>query len=361
MNFKIVHKRMVEAIKISTNLSMSLALMVSSIVFAHFQAQAIPLRVLIFTKATGYKNVSKPNATAAIIKTAVKRNWTTQVDSGTTLFTTDGLAKFDVIVWNNTNVGSATQPILSTTERDAFVKFIEGGGGFVGIHGAANPASIEWPWFVDLVGCVETAPRFIENGLITVEKKYNDPSTINLPATFNWNDEYWTPNRKLDTIKYIPKSDSIEILLTVKSPNFPAGHPVSWRHTFHGGRSWFIAPGKDTASFSNPNIIEHLAGGIEWAGQGKSLGINRKSRFNSQNEILVKPFLKVSRNNQKMQLSTQSGFYQGLRIFDAKGTLMQSYTGEVNGFEWNANNQCEKMCLLEVFGSSKQTVQKILF
>ena len=63
------------------------------------------------------------------------------------VFNPEQLAKFDVVIWNN-----STGRVLTDEQRAAFKAYIENGGGYVGIHGAGDH-SHHWDWYEDeLVG-----------------------------------------------------------------------------------------------------------------------------------------------------------------------------------------------------------------
>ena len=47
-------------------------------------------------------------------------------------------------------------------------------------------------------------------------------------------------------------------------------HPIAWMHEFHGGRSWYTGGGHTEASYTEPDFLKHILGGILYA-SGKSL------------------------------------------------------------------------------------------
>ena len=63
-----------------------------------------------------------------------------------TQFTDANLATFDVVVFMST-----TGEILNDAQQAAFERYIQGGGGFAGVH-AASDTEYSWPWFGELVG-----------------------------------------------------------------------------------------------------------------------------------------------------------------------------------------------------------------
>jgi type 1 glutamine amidotransferase len=42
-------------------------------------------------------------------------------------------------------------------------------------------------------------------------------------------------------------------------------HPVAWYHQYGGGRAFYTALGHTAESFSEPELLSHLLGGISWA------------------------------------------------------------------------------------------------
>ena len=44
-----------------------------------------------------------------------------------------------------------------------------------------------------------------------------------------------------------------------------AFHPVSWYHTYDGGRAFYTELGHTAESYTDPLYLSHLLGGILWA------------------------------------------------------------------------------------------------
>ncbi|MET5020098.1 ThuA domain-containing protein, partial [Burkholderia pseudomallei] len=61
------------------------------------------------------------------------------------LFTDQGLNKYDAVIFLST-----TGDILDNAQQEAFVRYIQSGKGFVGIH-AATDTEFDWPWYNGLV------------------------------------------------------------------------------------------------------------------------------------------------------------------------------------------------------------------
>ena len=42
-------------------------------------------------------------------------------------------------------------------------------------------------------------------------------------------------------------------------------HPIAWCHDYDGGRSWYTGGGHTRESYSEPQFMQHILGGIEYA------------------------------------------------------------------------------------------------
>ena len=62
------------------------------------------------------------------------------------VFTVENLKQYKVVVFLNT-----TGDVLDNAQQEAFIKYIQSGGGFVGVH-AATDTEYDWPWYNKLVG-----------------------------------------------------------------------------------------------------------------------------------------------------------------------------------------------------------------
>ena len=63
-----------------------------------------------------------------------------------TAFRDDILSHYDSVIWLST-----TGDVLNATQQAAFEHYIRAGGGYTGIHAAAD-TEYEWKWYGSLVG-----------------------------------------------------------------------------------------------------------------------------------------------------------------------------------------------------------------
>ena len=73
------------------------------------------LRVLLFSKTTGFRHLSIEAAQRALEATAVTRGWTVSTTEDETVFSSSGLAAFDVVVFLMT-----TGDVLDAAQESAF-------------------------------------------------------------------------------------------------------------------------------------------------------------------------------------------------------------------------------------------------
>src|SRR5438132_420548 len=139
-------------------------------------ASAAPsFRVLVFSKTTGFRHDSIPAGISAIQKLGQQNNFAVDATEDDTLFTDANLAKYAAVIF----LSATGDPVTTQPEKDAFQRYIEHGGGFVGIH-AASDSGYNWAWYGQLVGTYFKQHPAQQNALIKVEDP-NHPSTQGLP------------------------------------------------------------------------------------------------------------------------------------------------------------------------------------
>lgn len=144
--------------------------------FASSQTQEDTLfKVLIFSKTAEFRHGSIPNGIAAIQELGAAHGFTVDASEDAALFTDDGLAPYAVIIFLNT-----TGDILDNAQQGAMERFIQNGGGFVGIHSASD-TEYDWPWYGQLVGSYFDGHPAIQEAEIHVVDA-NHLSTQGLPS-----------------------------------------------------------------------------------------------------------------------------------------------------------------------------------
>ncbi len=221
-----------------------------------------PLNVLVFSKTEGFRHQSIEPGIAAIKELGKLHGFNVQHTEEAKIFTQKELQNYNVVVFLST-----TGNILNEVQQLEFQRWVQAGGGFVGIH-AATDTEYDWPWYNGLVGGYFAGhPPGTHEATIEV-KDADHISTKHLPGEWVRTDE-WYNFRKL--------APGLNTLLNLDETTYEGGemgadHPIAWFHEYDGGRAWYTALGHTSESFAEPLFLDHLWGGIQYAaGNGDSV------------------------------------------------------------------------------------------
>ena len=224
--------------------------------------QALP-RVLVFSKTVGFRHASIPDGVKAIQQLGEANNFLVDTTTNANYFNDDSLKNYAAVVFLST-----TGNVLNDNQQAAFERYIQAGGGFAGVHSAAD-TEYDWPWYNTLLGAYFLDhPPGLHTAVIEVKNK-NHPSTSMLPDRWERFDEWYN----FDTTSMKPE---IQVLATLDETTYTGGkhganHPIIWYRTLGCGRSWYTALGHTRESYSEPLFLQHLLGGIQFAiGNGQA-------------------------------------------------------------------------------------------
>ena len=210
--------------------------------------------ILVFFKTGGYYHESIPTGVKAIQDLGAKNGFNVDTTTNANKFAEDSLKKYASIVFL-----SSTLELLAGNQEIALERYIQAGGGFVGIHAAAD-AEYDWNWYVKMIGAsFKSHPANQEATLIINDK--NHPSTDSLPATWTRTDEWYN---------FKNLNPDVKVLISIDEKSYQGGengdkHPMAWYHNFDGGRVFYTELGHTNESFSEPLYLKHILGGIQYA------------------------------------------------------------------------------------------------
>jgi type 1 glutamine amidotransferase len=211
--------------------------------------------VLVFSKTTGFRHDSIPAGIAALRSLGSANGFSVSATEDAARFTSKRLRRFETVVFLNT-----TGDVLAPRQQAAFRSYIHHGGGWVGIHSAAD-TEYDWPFYGSLLGAYFQSHPAIQPAAIDVADR-SHPSTKRVPARWMRTDEWYNfaadPRGRVHVLATLDES-------TYSGGTMGADHPIAWCHPFKGGRAWYTAGGHTAESYAEPDFRRHLLGGILWA------------------------------------------------------------------------------------------------
>lgn len=220
-------------------------------------APAAAPRILIYSRTAGFRHASIPDGIICLRELGAGAGIEVESTEDPAAFTDENLRRFRAVVFLST-----TGDILEEAQQQAFERFIRAGGGWVGIHAAAD-TEYEWPWYGKLVGAWFKTHPPVQPATVVVEER-SHPSTRMLPARWERTDEWYGYRSN-------PRQD-VQVLMSLDETTYKPGesamagdHPIAWCHTFDGGRAWYTGGGHTRESFQEPLFRDHLLEGIRWA------------------------------------------------------------------------------------------------
>ena len=221
------------------------------------------------TNGKGFVHDNIASSVEAIKKIGEENGFSVDVSDDPKVFTPENLKQYSAIVFANSN----NEAFETVAQRDAFRRYIRGGGGFVGLHSASG-SEREWPWFWSMLGGkFRRHPKLQPFEVRVVDP--NHPATKDLPETFKWEDEcYYHDNINKDIHPLLvvdPHKLNDPQEKEYPGDLFGDAMPLAWCHEFEGGRSFYCALGHKKEHYKDPTLVKIIKGGILWAmGEGKA-------------------------------------------------------------------------------------------
>ncbi len=239
------------------------------------------MRVLVFTKnGKGFVHENIPYSAAALQKLGQENGFAVDTTSNATLFTEENLKKYNALIFSNTN----NQVFDTEAQKVALMRYVQAGGGIVGIHIACGTER-QWPWFKQMIGgSFLMHPKFQEFTVLPVDAKH--PSVAVVPAVWKVQDECYFLKDMNPTMRVLMVADTKKLRETNELPNtFGQFVPTVWCNNFDGGRQWNTTLGHHKDAYSNPVFMQHILGGLKWAA-AKKLDYSKAYAVKSEHYIL---------------------------------------------------------------------------
>ncbi len=213
-------------------------------------------KVLVFSKTEGFRHTSIEAGIEAVKKFGEENGFEVEATEDASLITESYLNQFDAVVFMHT-----TGDIFDDFQQYEFKRYCQAGGGFVGIHAAAD-TEYSWPWYGELVGAYFNGhpnnPNVRNADIIRVNDTHT--SCTHLPEKWNRDDEWYN---------YKNLNEDMTVLLNLDETSYEGGtngenHPISWIHDRGDNKMFYTGLGHTDESFSEEPFLKHILGGITY-------------------------------------------------------------------------------------------------
>ena len=237
-------------------------------------------KILVFSKTAGFRHASIEGGKLAIIKLGKENGFEVDTTENAEIFNEKNLKTYSAIVFLST-----TGNILDIPQQRELERYIQAGGGFVGIH-AATDTEYDWNWYVKMVGASFLSHPKQQDAVINVINRKHI-STSFLPKKWKRFDEWYS-------FKNINKE--VTVLAKLDESTYAGGmngkdHPIAWYHNYDGGRAWYTGCGHTNESYTEDLFLKHVLGGIKYAignnleldySKSYSMKVPEENRFNNK-------------------------------------------------------------------------------
>ncbi|MCW9708702.1 ThuA domain-containing protein [Fodinibius salsisoli] len=244
-------------------------------------------KVLVFSKTAGFYHNSIPDGLAAIQKLGAEHGFEVDTTTSAEMFTESSLKQYSAVIFLST-----TGDVLDRSQEADFRRYIEAGGGYVGIHAAAD-TEYQWGWYGRMVGGyfddhpgINDPHPNVQEGTLHIQNT-NHSSTEFLPQEWTRTDEWYS---------YKGFNNNVNVLLTLDEDSYKGGadmgtHPIAWYHDYDGGRAFYTGLGHTKESFTEDEYLKHILAGIQYA-----IGENNKLDYEAATTGRVPEANRFSKN-----------------------------------------------------------------
>ncbi|MBC3787454.1 ThuA domain-containing protein [Spirosoma utsteinense] len=221
------------------------------------------VRVLVYTRnGKGYVHDNIPNAVVCLQKLGRQHGFKVDVSDEPAVFSESNLKQYTLLIFPSTN-----NDVFDTDgQRLAFRRYIEAGGGFVGIHSVMGTER-NWPWFKRMIGgTFAWHPPFQPIRINILDSSH--PSVQGLPAVWEKEDEFYFTKDMSPGPTVIMAGDLTSLNQTDSAKvktfqgSYTSLYPMVWHYNFDGGHTWCTTLGHAKSDYENPTFVRHIFQGI---------------------------------------------------------------------------------------------------
>jgi type 1 glutamine amidotransferase len=237
------------------------------------------IRVLVYIKnGKGYIHDNIPYAVKCIQKLGQENGFKVDVSDTPTVFTENNLKQYTFLVFPSTN----NDVFDNDEQRLVFRRYIQSGGGFVGLHSVTGTER-NWKWFKMMVGgSFAWHPKNQQFKVKVIEPTHQTMQGI--PKIWERKDECYFAKELYPGIKVLMAHDltsldhstSDSAKIRQFSGSYLDLYPAVWYQHFDGGHIWVTALGHDKENYEDPMYVKHIFQGMSFiASQAKRLDASK--------------------------------------------------------------------------------------
>lgn len=212
------------------------------------------IQLLVFTKTTGFRHASIEAGIAMFHTLGNTHDFDIENTEDATALGGPELFGYDAVVFLST-----TGDVLNAGQQNNFARYIQAGGGFVGIH-AASDTEFEWPWYGRLVGGYFAGHPEVQPATLRTEPRAH-PASDGLPDPWIRTDEWYEFRDFNDRVQVILRIDESSYKEPSENPT-ATPRPIAWFHEYDGGRAFYTALGHTLESYTDSSFVRHVWGGV---------------------------------------------------------------------------------------------------
>ena len=232
-------------------------------------------RLLVFSRTTGFRHASIETGVATITAMGADHGFDVDATEDPTVFSGRGLAPYSALVFLNT-----TGDVLEGAQRTALERFVRRGGGWAGVHSAAD-TEYSNDFYTELLAGGRFLAHPVQQPATLIRESATHRSTRHLGETWlvPFEEFYSFTSSVRGRSKVLLSIDESTYLQDPNTSNLPTGpeqplpvypgvsgvmgdHPMSWTHRVGRGLSWYTALGHEIGMYYEPQFTDHLLGGL---------------------------------------------------------------------------------------------------
>lgn len=230
------------------------------------------LRLLVYSKTNSFRHTEAiPAAHALFDEIAKRRGWAVFHSENSAVFEPRLLDRFDVVIF-----ASASGNHASDAQDATFREWLEGGGGWLGIHAAGDGSHESFSWYAETLISGKYLGHILgpqtQEARVVVEAP-GHPVTQGLPAEFRHEEEWYSWDRgageagfdvllSVDEASYAPWIRAMGREVDIRMGE----HPVVWSRCVDRGRAIYSALGHWGAAYESEVHARLLENAVAWAG-----------------------------------------------------------------------------------------------